>query len=238
MAYCGDELWVVNTLFSCLATLHGQYSFVPRWRPEWISALAAEDRCHLNGLALLDRRPACVTAVSQSDVVDAWRDRRRDGGCVLEVPSGRPLAAGLSMPHSPRYYRGRLWLLDSGTGRLGSLPPHGGPFEPLAFCPGYARGLAFQSDFAVVGLSRPRRDQTFGGLPLDDELAARGAQPRCGVHVVDLRTGDTAHWLRIEGLVTELYDVALLPGAVRPMVLGFKSDEISQLLTVAPPGQL
>src|SRR5262249_1445812 len=39
MAWAGDELWIVNTRFSCLCTLHPDYSFVPRWRPPFITAL-------------------------------------------------------------------------------------------------------------------------------------------------------------------------------------------------------
>ena len=62
MAWAGEELWIVNTLFSCLCTLRPEYSFVPRWKPPFISALAAEDRCHLNGLAVADGRPRYVTA--------------------------------------------------------------------------------------------------------------------------------------------------------------------------------
>ena len=109
-----------------------------------------------------------------------------------------------------------------------------GRFEPLAFCPGYLRGLAFVGDYAVVGLSRPRHDKTFGGLPLEDELAKRGADARCGLLVIDLRTGDAPHWLRVEGLVRELYDVAVLPGVTRPMALGFKTDEIKRVIAVGP----
>ena len=48
------DLWIVNTLFSCLAGLDPRYSFVPRWRPPFVSALAPQDRCHLNGLAMRD----------------------------------------------------------------------------------------------------------------------------------------------------------------------------------------
>ena len=228
----------VNTLFSCLATTSETASFRPLWRPPFISRLAAEDRCHLNGLALADGRPRYVTAVSASDVVDGWRDRRRDGGVVLEVPSGRVIASGLSMPHSPRLYRGRLWLHNSGTGELGSIDPAGGPFEPLTFCPGYLRGLAFVGDYAVVGLSRPRRDKTFGGLALEEELAKRGAEARCGLLIVDLRSGDVAHWLRVEGMVRELYDVALLPQVSRPMALGFKTDEIQRIVAIGEQGSL
>jgi uncharacterized protein (TIGR03032 family) len=228
----------VATLFGCLATLSERYSFTPLWRPPFLSKLAAEDRCHLNGLALEDGVPRYVTVVSTSDVADGWRDRRSDGGCVLEVPSGKIVARGLSMPHSPRLYRGLLWLLNSGTGTLGNIDSSTGVFVPLAFCPGYLRGLAFTGDYAVVGLSRPRHDKTFTGLALDQELQRRSAEPRCGLHVIDLRTGDSPHWLRIEGLVSELYDVAVVPGVVKPMALGFKTDEIQRILAVGDEDSL
>jgi uncharacterized protein (TIGR03032 family) len=228
----------VATTFGCLATLSERYSFRPLWRPAFLSALAAEDRCHLNGLALEDGRARYVTAVSTSDVADGWRDRRRDGGCVLEVPGSRVVAAGLSMPHSPRVYRDRLWVLNSGTGFLGTVDPARGTFEPRTFCPGYLRGLAFVGDYAVVGLSRPRHDRTFGGLALEEELAKRQADARCGLQVIDLRSGAVAHWVRIEGMVSELYDVATLPGVVRPMALGFKTDEIQRTLAVEDAGVL
>lgn len=228
----------VATGFGCLATTSDRASFTPLWRPPFLSRLAAEDRCHLNGLALVDGRPRYVTAVSTSDVVDGWRDRRRDGGVVLEVPSGAVIASGLSMPHSPRWHRGRLWLANSGTGQFGSIDPDTGRFEPLAFCPGYLRGLAFVGDYAVVGMSRPRHDKTFGGLALEEELSKRGTDARCGLFVIDLRTGDVAHWLRVEGMVRELYDVAVLPGVSRPMALGFKTDEIHRIIAVGEDGVL
>lgn len=228
----------VNTLFSCLATTSHRASFVPLWRPPFVSRLAAEDRCHLNGLALRDGRPAFVTSVSRSDVADGWRDRRRDGGLVVDVASGEIVADGLSMPHSPRWHDAgdgaRLWLLDSGNGRFGWLDGKSGRFETVAFCPGYARGLAFAGPFAAIGLSRPRGNRTFAGLALDGELEKHGAAPRCGLMVVDLRSGDMVHWLRLEGVVEELYDVAVLPGVRRPMALGLKTDEIRRTITVAP----
>ena len=228
----------VNTRFGCLATVSERDSFIPLWQPPFVSKLAAEDRCHLNGLAVEDGVARYVTAVSASDVTDGWRDRRRAGGIVLDVRENRIIASGLSMPHSPRIHQNRLWLLNSGTGHLGTLDATAGTFAPLAFCPGYARGLAFVGDYAVLGLSRPRHDKTFGGLELDEALTAKGTEARCGIHVVDLRSGDTVHWLRLEGMVSELYDVAVLPGVVRPMALGFKSDEVQRLLTMGPQGAL
>lgn len=228
----------VNTLFSCLATTSTTHSFVPLWQPPFISKLAAEDRCHLNGVALVDGQPRYVTSVSRADVGDGWREHRAKGGVLLEVPSGEVVVAGLSMPHSPRYYRGRLWLLDSGRGYFGYADLSAGRFEPVAFCPGYMRGLAFVGDFAVVGLSLARHNKTFQGLRLDEELARREVAARCGVQVIDLRSGDVVHSLRIEGVVEELYDVVALPGVRRPMALGFKSDEIRRTLSVGEPGSL
>jgi uncharacterized protein (TIGR03032 family) len=157
---------------------------------------------------------------------------------VLDVRANAVVASGLSMPHSPRCYRDRLWLHNSGTGEFGFVDLSTGAFVPVVFCPGYLRGLAFVGDYAVMGLSGPRHDKTFSGLPLDDALAAKGATARCGLHVVDLRTGTVVHWLRFEGMVSELYDVVALPGAVRPMALGFKTDEIQRLLTMGPEGKL
>lgn len=224
----------VNTLFSCLATVSERYSFAPLWQPPFISKLAAEDRCHLNGLAMDQGRPRFVTAVSRSDVADGWRDHRAAGGVLLEVPSGEVVLQGLSMPHSPRWYRDRLWLLDSGSGQFGYADLARGRFEPVAFCPGYARGLSFIGDFAVVGLSLPRHNKNFSGLKLEEQLSARHAEPRCGLQVIDLNSGDGVHTLRISGAVAELYDVAVLPGVRRPMALGFKTDEIRRVISIAP----
>ena len=149
---------------------------------------------------------------------------------------------GLSMPHSPRWHDagdgGRLWLLDSGTGWFGHTDLEAGRFERVTFCPGYSRGLAFCGRFAIIGLSKPRQNRTFTGLPLDKELVRREGEPRCGLMVVDLRTGDAVHWLRIEGVVEELYDVAVLPGVRRPMAIGLKTDEIRRIITVAGPQEL
>ncbi|MSR56219.1 MAG: TIGR03032 family protein [Planctomycetaceae bacterium] len=224
----------VNTLFGCLATISDKHSFVPLWRPPFLSKLAAEDRCHLNGLALENGRPAYVTAVSQSDVADGWRDRRRDGGCVLDVRTNETIASGLSMPHSPRIYRDQLWLLDSGTGSFGRVDRTTGKFEPLTFCPGYLRGLSFVGDYAVVGLSLCRENRTFQGLALDDNLKSHDAEAHCGLCVIDLKSGDLVHWLWLQGVIRELYDVVVLPGVRRPSALGFKTDEIRRTLSVGP----
>lgn len=227
----------VNTLFNCLATPSTRHSFTPIWKPPFISKIVKEDRCHLNGLAMQDGVPRYVTAVSKSDTIDGWRDRRTDGGIVVDVASGEIVAEGLSMPHSPRLYRDRLWVLNSGTGEFGWIEPkaRGGhaAFRPLAFCPGFLRGLAFHGKYAFVGLSRPRYKR-FEGLALDRRLAETDSEPWCGVQVIDLDTGACVHWFRLDGPVGEIYDLGVVPGVTRPMALGFSSNDILGLVTHGP----
>jgi uncharacterized protein (TIGR03032 family) len=227
------KLVFVNTMFSCLATIADGYSFEPLWKPPFISKLAAEDRCHLNGLAMRDGEPAFVTAISRADITDGWRSRRRDGGVLIDVASGEIVVQGLSMPHSPRWHNGRLWLCESGTGHFGSVDLAQGRFEPLTFCPGYLRGLAFVSDFAVVGLSKPR-DQAFQGLPLEEDLTSCDAEACCGVMVINLESGDIVHWLKLEGDVVEIYDVGILSEVHRPSAIGIMKDDIRRVLRMKP----
>lgn len=222
----------VNTRFSCLAEASDGWSFRPIWQPPFITRLAAEDRCHLNGMATVEGRPRYVTAVSRSNVVDGWRDRRADGGIVIDVATSEIVCEGLSMPHSPRLHEGRLWVLNSGAGELGWIDPQTGKFTAVAFCPGYARGLSFIGPYAIVGLSLARDNRTFQGLPLDAALKQNGAEARCGLLVIDTRTGDAEAWVRIDGVVKELYDVAVLPGLRNPSTLGLKTDEITRVITI------
>jgi len=224
----------VNTKFGCLATLSDSHSFRALWRPPFISQLVAEDRCHLNGLAMVDGRPRYVSAVSRSDVVDGWRDFRRDGGVIVDVDSDEIVATGMSMPHSPRFYHDRLWVLNAGSGHFGYVDTDAGCFVPVTFVPGFARGLTFVGDYAIIGVSDARSEHTFDGLDLQEQLAKRHAKAQCGLQVIDLRTGTVVEWLRLKGAVRELYDVAVLPETVRPMVLGFQTAEIQTLLSIDP----
>ncbi len=207
LAFAGGELWAVATAFSCLATLDADHSFVPRWAPPQITRLADEDRCHLNGLAVRDGRPAYVTALGTGDAAGSWRDTRADGGVLLDVATNEAITTGLSMPHSPRWHGGRLWVLESGRGTLATVDLTTGKLTTVAELPGFTRGLAFLGDLALVGLSQIRETSTFGGLPLAQRLRER----QSGVWMVDLRTGAIAGFLAFEDLVQEVFDVAVLP---------------------------
>lgn len=230
LAWAGDELWLVNTRFSCLCTLAADYSFVPRWRPPFISALAAEDRCHLNGLGIADGQPKYATALGQTDVKDGWRAGKATSGIVLDVPSGEMIARGLCMPHSPRWHDGRLWVLESGTGRLLTLDP-GARYEPVAEVPGFARGLAFAGRHAFVGLSKIRPTSAMAGVPLAD----RRGELKCGVAVIDLDGGRVEGFLEFQSAVEEIFDVQLIPGIRFPEVIGFQKDDVNHTFVVPCP---
>lgn len=227
----------VNTRYNCLATPDPRHSFAELWRPPFISALVDEDRCHLNGLAMEDGQPRYVTAVSRSDTIDGWRDRRADGGIVVDVNTNEIVCDNLSMPHSPRMHDGRLWVLNSGRGELGEVEfdTNGkGQFVPHVFCPGFARGLAIHGRYAFVGLSKPRY-QRFEGLELDTRLAESDSEPWCGVQIIDLKTKSCVDWLRIDGAVAELYDLELLPGHLCPLAIAPGTDEASTTITISTP---
>ncbi|MEL6485715.1 MAG: TIGR03032 family protein [Pseudomonadota bacterium] len=232
------EVVFVNTRYNCLAKLSQTHSFEPFWSPPFISEIIDEDRCHLNGLAIRDGKPAFVTAVSRSNTIDGWRDRRAEGGVVIDVETNEIVCEGLSMPHSPRWHNGRLYVLNSGSGELGYIELEGGEagqgtkgrFKPIVFCPGFLRGLAFHGNFAFVGLSRPRY-QRFEGLALDQKLTEADSEPWCGVQVIDLEKGNCVDWFRIDGDIGELYDVELIEGYSCPMTVSPNSSDAATLLT-------
>ena len=230
----GETLFV-NTRYNCIARVSDVHSFAPVWRPPFISKLVAEDRCHLNGMAIADGELRYVTAVSKSDTIDGWRDRTADGGVVIDVQENRIVCEGLSMPHSPRVHNGKLWVLNSGCGELGWVEPASGKtpgtFHAVAFCPGFVRGLSFYGSFAFVGLSKPRYER-FEGLALDEKLKEADSEPWCGMQVIDINTGSCVHWFRIDGAVAEMYDVDVVPGVVCAQSLGFATNQPLGLITI------
>jgi uncharacterized protein (TIGR03032 family) len=226
----GSEFWIVNTRFSCLSALHPNYSFAPRWRPPFISALRAEDRCHLNGLAVVNGEPRYVTALAETDTPSGWRALKHNGGCLIEVPSGRLLARGLSLPHSPRVEGNQIFFLHSGQGELAMADPQTGQVTAVSAVPGVSRGLAVHGGYAFIGLSKAR--PTLEGVP----IVADRDKLRCGLWVVDLRTGAIAAHLEFHTGVKEIFDVQMLPGIVSPYISGPAADkDTGQPLWTVPP---
>jgi uncharacterized protein (TIGR03032 family) len=216
-------LWVVNTRFCCLCTLDADHSFHPRWRPPFVSALAPEDRCHLNGLALVEGRPRYVTALGATDTEGGWRATKATGGVLVDVETNAVVLQGLSMPHSPRWYQGQLWVLESGQGSLARVDLARGCWETVAQLPGFTRGLDFYGPLAFIGLSQVRESAVFSGIPLVQRLTER----TCGVWVVHLETGQTVGFLRFEAGVQEIFAVQVLPGIRFPEVLEWGDERLA-----------
>ena len=215
LAWGNNELWMVNTRFSCLCTLTNSYNFLPQWRPNFVSAIAPEDRCHLNGMAMVNGMPKYVTVLGKTDTPGGWRDNKASGGCILEVPSSKVITEGLSMPHSPRMYNNRLWVLNSGHGDIVAIDVATGSQEKIISLPGYTRGLALIGKYAFVGLSKIRETAIFGNLPISDRLKD---DLKCAIAIVDLQTRQMVSRIEfIEG-VDEIFDI---------QVAGFASAMIS-----------
>jgi uncharacterized protein (TIGR03032 family) len=220
----GRPVFVVPR-FNCLASLAETHSFEVLWQPSFITEVVAEDRCHLNGLAMEGGSPRFVTCLAATNQSGAWRDGKIGGGVVMDVPSNEIVAAGLSMPHSPRLHAGKLWLHQSGTGEFGHIDIGSGRFEPIATFPGLPRGLAFVDKWAVIGLSKPRSESGFDGLPLGDRLDREGIEARCAIVVLDLDTGRTEHYVDIGPDVNEIYDVSVFQGITHPRLVDPNSEE-------------
>lgn len=203
------ELWFVNTLFSCLCTLDADHSFVPRWWPKFVTSLGPEDRCHLNGVAMRDGQPAFVTCHSIGDTHHGWREHKKDGGVLIDVSSGEAVLQGMSMPHSPRWYDGRLWVLESGDGSLGTVDLKTGTYEAITHFDGFTRGLSFCGPFAFVGLSQVRESAVFSGIPIATRLQDK--ERICGVAIVHLPSGRQAGWVHFQDAVQEVFAVETIP---------------------------
>jgi uncharacterized protein (TIGR03032 family) len=209
MAYGADgALWIVNTRFSCLATLDSESSFTPRWRPPFITELEPSDRCHLNGVALVDGKPKYVTALGETNEPAGWRANKATGGILMDVDSSTIVCRGLSMPHSPRWHDGRLWVCESGSGTLGTVDLNTGRYQAVAAVPGFTRGLDIVGDLAFVGLSQVRESAIFSGIPITERL--KPEERTCGVSVVDLRRGEPIALLKFKSGVQEIFAVSLL----------------------------
>lgn len=215
MALGHGEVWFVNTAFSCLCRWTTGHSFDPVWRPRFVSSLAPEDRCHLNGLALVDGRPRYLTALGASDTPQGWRANKRGGGVLIDCVDNGIVATGLSMPHSPRWHGDRLWLLESGKGALVSVDLGDGRVTEVTRLPGFARGLAMLDRYAFVGLSTLRESNAFTDIPVTDG----GGSRVCGVYVVDCMAGRPVAFLRFSGRVQELFAVEALAGARWPALV-------------------
>lgn len=224
-----DGLYSVNTSFSCICRIGDDYSFRPLWIPPFISKLAHEDRCHLNGMAMDDGLPRYATAFNTGDSRQSWRERITETGVLMSVDANEIVAAGLPMPHSPRLYDGKLFVLLSATGELVQIEPNSGHRETVCRLDGFVRGMGRIGDYAFIALSRLRENSsTFAKLPFTHRAQ------QAGVAIVHLPTGAISGFIRYQASVDEIYDLRILPGMMRPNILN--PDQPEHRMGVAIPG--
>ncbi|MEZ6139714.1 MAG: TIGR03032 family protein [Zavarzinella sp.] len=216
IAECQGKIWLVNTLFSCLSTLNEGHHFTPEWQPPFISDLAVGDRCHLNGMAVDQTGPRFVTALGETNSPNCWRENKAQGGVLIDVTRNEVLARELCMPHSPRWHQQRLFFLNSGLGELSTIDLGTGNITPITRVPGYTRGMDCWGRYAVVGLSRIRETNVFGGLP----IAEQRDQLVSGIAVVDLQSGEPVARLTFHSGVDEIFEAKFLPGYQMPLISG------------------
>ena len=227
MAYVDGELIFVNTAFSCLAKRSEENSFEPVWRPKWITQYTPGDNCHLNGLAVRDGQVKYVTALGETNKPGGWRENKRNGGLLIDADSKEVIARGLSMPHSPRWHNGKLWLLESGEGTIGTVDLNTGKYEAIAQFPGFTRGLSFLGPLAFIGLSQVRESAVFSGIPLVERLKA-AEERTCGVWVLNTETGETLGFCQFEEGVQEIFAVEVLPGVRFPDSVNHDPEIVGQ----------
>jgi uncharacterized protein (TIGR03032 family) len=234
MASSLPELWFINTRFSCLATRSDVYSFVPRWRPPFVTALSPEDRCHLNGIGQRDGQIRYATALGETDTPAGWRENKRSGGILIDIPSNQIIARGLSMPHSPRWHNGKLWILESGNGGVGIVDERTGKYQEICRLPGFTRGLDFAGPYAFVGLSQIRESAVFSGISIAE---VPQEQRCCGVWAIDTRSAEVAGFVKFTDALNEIFAAQVLAELRWPEVLNEDEKRIAETYEL-PDGAL
>lgn len=216
----GDEgLYAINTRFSCISVIDNHYSFTPKWKPRFVTDFVPTDRCHLNGMAMQNNRPKYVSALGTTDTPKGWRPNILKGGVLMDVASGEIVAPNLPMPHSPRIYDGKLYVLLSATGEVAQVDLQTGKYEVIVRLQGFVRGMAKWGDYLFVGMSKLRQNaSTFRDLPIAKKALYSG------VEIIHLPTGVPVGHIRYQASVEELYDIQIIHGKLRPGILNHTSN--------------
>ena len=214
IAFGNDGVYAINTSFSCLCKVDGNFNFTPIWKPPFIDRMASEDRCHLNGLVMKEGKPKYVTALGQTNTPQGWRDRIIDGGFLMDVETDEIILDGLAMPHSPRMHNDDLYLLQSAKGELIKVNTEGKSYEVVKKFDGFCRGLSIYQDYAFIGFSKLRKNSsTFAKLSFSENADF------AGIKIIHLPTGALVGEITYQTSVDEIYEVAILPEMIRPNIL-------------------
>lgn len=209
-----DALFAVNTSFSCIVKIDDNYNFTPYWKPPFIDCIASEDRCHLNGMAMLNGKPKYVTAFNQGNSHQSWRENVTKTGILMDIETNEIILENLAMPHSPRIFNGHLYLLLSATGELIRVNTETRTYEVVVKIDGFVRGMDVHKDYLFVGLSKLRKNSsTFAELDFAD------AANEAAIVILHLPSGSIAGRIAYQSSLDEIYDVHILADKIRPNVM-------------------
>lgn len=228
MEYLKDELYFVNTKFSCLCVKNPNSSFKPIWKPPFITLLQPTDKCHVNGFCSKDGEPKYVTMLGHNDEPLGWRETKANGGLLMDITTNEVLLEKLSMPHSPRWHQKKLYFLESGKGNISYYDFKSKKAVEVAKVPGFTRGLDIVGDFAFIGVSKVRESATFSGLEIT-KLAKRVS----GVWIVNIKTGKIVSFVEFTSGLDEVFAITVVPHKKMEM-LGFESDQSKINYMIAP----
>lgn len=214
VAMGSDGIWAINTSFSCLCQVNGNFNFIPRWQPPFITHLASEDRCHLNGLVMINGKPKYVTALGKTDTPQGWRESIIDGGILMDVETNEVILDKLGMPHSPMIYKDELYMLLSATGQLIKVNVKEKKYEVIKELNGFCRGMDVYGDYAFIAMSKLRKNSsTFAKLSFADKADT------AGIKIIHLPTKGFVGEINYTSSVDEIYALKILAGTTRPNIL-------------------
>jgi uncharacterized protein (TIGR03032 family) len=219
-------IWGVNTLTSCLSIYDIGFSFRPKWKPPFIDAIVPEDRCHLNGMTLLNNMPRYVTALSKTNVEKGWRIDKMKTGLLMSVPDGEVILDGLAMPHSPRIYNNLLYFLESGNGNLVVVDPDTKAYEVIFNFGCFVRGLSFIGNVAVIGKSKIR--ETSGDF---NDLKVKEGSVFAGLIFFDIEKKQIIGGINYTNSVEEIFDIKVLENSINPAVIASNIDSTKNIVT-------
>ena len=230
LAWIDDKLIAVNTHFSCISEIGRNFSFVPIWQPHFITELQPEDRCHLNGLVVINNKPKYVTALGQSNEERGWKTNLANGGILMDIETNEILLDDLCVPHSPKMIDGKLYILESGKGTLSVYDPETKIKEEVLNVGGFGRGMAEISGYLFICLSKLRKNSSsFGKLPVSE------MEYLPGIVVYHLPSKKFVAELRYETSVEEIYDLQIITNARRPGIITH-DNPMSELAISTPFG--
>ncbi len=220
------SLWGVNTMFSCISVFDINHSFIPKWKPPFISSLVPEDRCHLNSMIMEQGLPTYVSMLSMTDEKEGWRKDVMNTGAIMTVPGGEVMADGLALPHSLLDGGEYIYFLESGRGTLNRIHKKSKEREVIYDFQRFIRGMKRIDNYFFISYSALRKSsKTFGAISFDNPT------DKAGVIVFDSDTQSVVAQLEYGSDIEEIYEIALFDGYLKPAIVNEGNEQYNDIIT-------